>query len=144
MNITQDVITDLLPVYFSGEASSETRALVDSFFREHPDFEKLARRSVKVQLPVESEATDGEMEVFRRVRRKIRRHGTLLGGAITLTLLPLTTAVSTDDHGHSHLLWFMPRDYPIGAAILFAAAAVLWTLYFRKRGLKQEVKRGDR
>jgi hypothetical protein len=38
----------------------------------------------------------------------------------------------------------MPRDYPIGALLLFAAAAVLWTLYFRKRGLKQEVKRGDR
>lgn len=140
MNITQDVITDLLPVYFSGEASSETRALVESFFREHPDFEKLARRSVKVQLPVQSAAANGEKEVLRRVQRKIRRHGTLLGMAITLTLIPLTTAVSTDDHGHSHLLWFMPRDYPIGAAILFAAATVLWTLYFRKRGMRQEVK----
>jgi hypothetical protein len=139
MNITQDVITDLLPVYFSGEASSETRALVESFFREHPDFEKLARRSVKVQLPVQSAAANGEKEVLRRVQRKIRRHGTLLGMAITLTLIPLTTAVSTDAHG-SHLLWFMPRDYPIGALILGLSAVALWILYFKKRGLKQEVK----
>jgi hypothetical protein len=140
MNITQEVITDLLPVYFSGEASSDTRALVDSFFREHPDFEKLARRSVKVQLPVQSTATNGEVEVLRRVRRKIRRHGTLLGLAIFLTLAPLSfTAISFGDQG-THLKWFMPRDYPKGALIVGAVALVLWIAYFTRRGLRQAVK----
>ena len=141
MNITQDVITDLLPAYFSGEASSDTRALVDSFFREHPDFEKLARRSVKVQLPVSSAtATNGEKEVLRRVRRKIRRHGTLLGLAIALTLAPLSfTAIAFGDQG-THIKWFMPRDYPKGALILAAAAAVLWIVYFTRRGLRQAMK----
>lgn len=140
MNITQEVITDLLPVYFSGEASSDTHALVDSFFREHPDFEKLARRSVKVQLPVApAPATNGEKEVLRRVRQKIRRRGTLLGLAISLTFAPLTTAISFGDQG-THLKWFMPRDYPKGALILGAVALVLWIAYFAKRGLKQAMK----
>src|SRR6516164_3104145 len=43
MNITQDVVTDLLPVYFSGEASSDTKSLVEEYFRGNPDFERMAR-----------------------------------------------------------------------------------------------------
>ncbi len=43
MMIEREVIVDLLPAYFSGEASAATRRLVEDFFRENPDFEKSAR-----------------------------------------------------------------------------------------------------
>ena len=43
MKLEREVIIDLLPAYFSGEASAATRALVEDFFRENPDFEKSAR-----------------------------------------------------------------------------------------------------
>ena len=43
MNITQGVVNDLLPVYFSGEASNDTRSLVEDYFRENPEFERMAR-----------------------------------------------------------------------------------------------------
>jgi hypothetical protein len=130
MNITQDVVTDLLPVYFSGEASGDTRAIVDSFFREHPDFEKLARRSIKVHLPADTASpANGEIEVLRRVQRKIRRRGTLLGLAISLTLAPLSfTAISFGDQG-THLNWFMLRDRPQLAFLFMGAAAILWIVY---------------
>jgi hypothetical protein len=39
MKLEREVIVDLLPAYFSGEASAATRALVEEYFREHPDFE---------------------------------------------------------------------------------------------------------
>ena len=42
MNLTQEVVTDLLPIYFSGEASSGTKSLVEEYFRDHPDFERIA------------------------------------------------------------------------------------------------------
>jgi hypothetical protein len=45
MNVTRNVITDLLPVYFSGEASDDTKLLVEDYFREDPDFERIARRA---------------------------------------------------------------------------------------------------
>ena len=32
MNVTREVIFDLLPVYFAGDASADTRALVEDFF----------------------------------------------------------------------------------------------------------------
>ena len=57
MKLEREVIIDLLPAYFSGEASAATRALVEDFFRENPDFEKSARsaggalESLKVSPP---------------------------------------------------------------------------------------------
>jgi len=136
MNITQDVITDLLPVYFSGEASGDTRALVDTFFHDHPDFEKLARRSVKVQLPDPVAPANGEKEILRRVQRRLRRRASLLGFAIALTLAPFSFGAITFGHGETHLTWFMPRDFP-SLAIAFATAAVLvWTIYLWRRLMK--------
>ena len=41
MKITRDVITDLLPVYLSGEASADTKALVELFLKDDPEFAKL-------------------------------------------------------------------------------------------------------
>ena len=43
MNITREVVTDLLPIYFSGEASGDTKVLVEEYFRQDPDFERMAR-----------------------------------------------------------------------------------------------------
>ena len=134
MSITQDVITDLLPLYFSGEASGDTRALVDSFFREHPDFEKLARKSVKVQIPVQTAtAASGEKEVLGRVRRRLRRRSSLLGFAIALTLAPLSFTAISFGSGGTHLAWFMPRDFPAGALFFVMAAVVLWTVLLWRR-----------
>jgi len=42
--ITQDLVMDLLPVYFSGEASDQTRRIVETYFAENPAFEQMARR----------------------------------------------------------------------------------------------------
>src|SRR5262249_27984343 len=43
MNVTREVVTDLLPIYFSSDASKDTKALVEDYFRENPDFERIAR-----------------------------------------------------------------------------------------------------
>jgi hypothetical protein len=36
MKVTREAITDLPPVYFSGEASADTRTLVEDYFRQDP------------------------------------------------------------------------------------------------------------
>ena len=45
MNVTREVVTNLLPIYFSGEASGDTKVLVEDYFRQDPDFERIARSS---------------------------------------------------------------------------------------------------
>jgi len=37
MNITKDVINDLLPVYLAGEASGDTRSLIEDYLRRDPE-----------------------------------------------------------------------------------------------------------
>ena len=51
MNINKDVITDLLPLYFSEECSAGTKQLVEEYFESNPDFEKWAKRLNKNPLP---------------------------------------------------------------------------------------------
>ena len=38
MKLSENIIIDLLPLYFEGEGSKETRALVESYFEENPEF----------------------------------------------------------------------------------------------------------
>jgi anti-sigma factor RsiW len=43
VEVTRDVIIDLLPAYFSGEASEDTRRLVESYFERDPELARMAR-----------------------------------------------------------------------------------------------------
>lgn len=44
MKVTREVIYDLLPAYFAGEVSSDTRALVEAYFASDPEFGRMATR----------------------------------------------------------------------------------------------------
>ena len=90
MNITRDVITDLLPVYVSGEASHDTQALVEEFLRENPEFAAIvqaARRGHDESLLADHRAIapDLEREAVRRTRAVIRRQRRALAFAVLLT-----------------------------------------------------------
>ncbi len=43
MNVTREVILDLLPVYLSGEASPATRALVEEFMKQDSELAQRIR-----------------------------------------------------------------------------------------------------
>ena len=45
MKITRDVVSDLWPLYSSGEASADTRVLVDEFLRDDPEFARAGSRA---------------------------------------------------------------------------------------------------
>ena len=44
MKVTREVIYDLLPSYFAGDASDDTRALVEAYFETDPEFGRMAAR----------------------------------------------------------------------------------------------------
>jgi predicted anti-sigma-YlaC factor YlaD len=135
MNITQDVITDLLPAYLSGEASADTQALVDEFQREHPQFAAVvqaARRGLGEPLPADQRplAPDLEREAVRRTRAVISRQRWMMALAIVLTLMPLSFTIGADG------IRFLLRDEPRTALFLLPASC-LWFVYLRmQRRLK--------
>ena len=130
MNITRDVIIDLLPVYESGEASADTRAIVDDFLARDEEFARIVRaarqqsnRKPVVPSPAE---TEGERMAVNRTFKALRRKNLTLFWAIFCTMVPFTFGWSG-----SSVTFFMLRDQPASGALLFFAAGLWWS-YFRQ------------
>ena len=53
MNISRDVVKDLIPVYLSGDASADTRTLVESYLKTDPELaaDVTAARGPSLGLP---------------------------------------------------------------------------------------------
>ncbi len=127
MNITDDIITDLFPLYVSGECSADTRALVEGYLREHPGVEQRLRRIMAVSLPAALARTlpSEELRSLRKTRRRLRVQATLCGFAIFFSLTPLSVwRLEGDTRTH----WLM-LEHPITAAIYAAIGVILWIAY---------------
>jgi hypothetical protein len=126
MKVTRDVINDLLPLYHAGEASADSRALVEAFLKQDPELEKLARaaRSPMSALETGDPAAPGEKEMLVRVRRILRRRSILMGVALFCSLAPFS--VAGNDEG---VRWFMLRDLPVVAGAFVVAALLAWIAY---------------
>jgi len=101
MNVTRDVVTDLLPLYFSGEASEDTRRLVEHFFRDNSDFERMARAAAKPletlrnAAPAAPEA-EKEKREMQRIGWELRSRRVWLALAVFYILWPLVPMVSSE------------------------------------------------
>lgn len=139
MKMERDVIIDLLPAYFSGEASAATRALVEDYFREHPDFEKTARAAggplEELKVPVSQLDAEREKLVFERARQVRETSSSYLWMAILFTIMVFVFRIQ--DHKVVWIIW----QKSVESGITFvAAAAFLWVLYFRSRRLKEPMR----
>jgi hypothetical protein len=136
MNITRNVIQDLLPVYFAGEASPDTKQLVEDFFRGDPEFARMAQQNSRLHLeaPAVNPAAHAEAEALFRTKRAIRQRSWLMAFAIFCTLVPFTVAFDSS----RGLVFFMWRDAPALAMALQVAGIGLWIGYFvRARRLRR-------
>jgi len=130
MNVTREVVTDLLPIYFSGEASGDTKVLVEDYFRQDPDFERIARsaatplETLRTAAPIAA-SPEKEKRDLESVLWGLRRRQWLFGVGLFFTLVPLSF-----DFIHGHIVSLMVRDSPWHAAFDWSLAAVLWFVYF--------------
>jgi hypothetical protein len=137
MKLEREVIVDLLPAYFSGEASAATRALVEEYFREHPDFEASARRAggplESLKAPALKADPEKEKLALERARLAVETRSSFLWLAILFTLMLFLFRIQ--DHKIVWVLWTKPLT-----GIIFAAMTVFfWLLYFYTRKRKDPV-----
>jgi len=136
MNVTAEVVTDLLPIYFSGDASKDTKALVEDYFRENPDFERIARRAA---TPLETlhaappVAVDSEKEKrdIESVRCGLDRRKWLFSLSLFLTLVPVSYYFN-----HGHIPSLTDHNVLWEAAFDWILAATLWFVYFARLPLR--------
>jgi predicted anti-sigma-YlaC factor YlaD len=131
MNVTREVILDLLPLYLAGEASPATRALVEEYLKQDPELAQCIRlhwaesfaKAVPSDLPPEL-----ELRSLRRTRRLLGWQRWLFGLAITFSALSLSSELSWKG-GHFKEFHFLLRDYPAPFGTLLALGLVCWIGY---------------
>ena len=129
MNITRDVIHDLLPAYLCGEASADTRSLVEQFLEQNPDLARSIREGrdqnaesdVLLKGGEMTIAVDHEMRTLARTKAMLERRSWLFALALAFSLVPVSF---TFDDGR--LTWMMVRDVPRVAALYWVTALGFW------------------
>ena len=130
MKVTREVINDLWPVYASGEASADTKALVEEFLRGDPEFAALVKNEATLELLNQPATTapDREYQTLRRLKRLIQTQTWFLAAALLLSLLPLSIKIED-----GQVTFFMLQRTPWLAAIYWLLAAAMWLGYFHTR-----------
>ena len=121
MKVTREVVSDLWPVYESGEASADTRALVDEFLAEDAEFAALLRSRLAlphVEVPMSPHT---ETMALKRTRDLVHGRGWLRG--VRLTALALTALALV------HLFTSPSRRVEPRVIQDGIAALVAWTVY---------------
>ena len=132
MNVTREVILDLLPVYLSGDGSPATRALVEEYLKQDEEFAGRIRlqcaENFAAALP-SSLPPDLELRVLRRTRALLGWQRWLFGFAIAFTALAFSNEW-TFKSGRLREFHFLLRDYPAQLGTCFALGLVCWVAYF--------------
>jgi hypothetical protein len=135
MNVTQNVVMDLLPVYLSGEASSDTKELVEEFMQQYPEIASAVeaqKREFDSQRdllePAGAPSADHELRTLLETRSVIERQKWSMSIALMLTAFPFSFVFNG-----GHLTFLIVRDQPLLAAASWFGAAILWIQYLIAR-----------
>ena len=135
MNVTKDIINDLIPLYVANECSADTRALVEEHLQRNPRQAEELRRIMHTPVPGAVPPAKGldEVRAFREARRRLRRRSWLMALAIFFSLAPFSF------YSNDERTWWFLRD-ATGYALDYAAIGVVfWILYAVDRRRSQSL-----
>lgn len=131
--VTRDVISDIWPLYVSGDVSADTRRLVEEFLSGDPEFaqgQRGARRDPLEPYKVPALHPDHEMKTLARIKRRLWGYPILLQLALVFSCSAFGRIVADTSWDVS------PRNFIITAAIAGAFwVAFLVTLFRGRRNL---------
>jgi hypothetical protein len=129
MNVTKEIINDLIPLYAANECSADTRALVEEYLQRNPQQAEELRRVMETTVPAAVPSTKSldEVRSFREARRRLRRRSWLMAFAIFFSLAPFSF-IWTNGR-----VWWLLRDAPASAVVYAALGVVFWVIYAVER-----------
>ena len=109
------------PVYEAGEATADTRALVDEFLANDPSFAQTLRAAAAVQAPAVTVAPEAKLAALKRTRDLVRGNAWLRG----LRLFALVITVFAISRILKDTTWTTsPRVFIADATL----ATISWTV----------------
>jgi hypothetical protein len=129
VNVSRDIVKDLVAVYLAGDASADTRAFVEAYLKNDPELARdvEAARSMSLELPPTRTPT-AEKQALDATREQLKSRTSTLVVAMVFTVLPLTFAF----HGTT-ITFFLIRDAPIIGITWWVTAAIMWIWHLRLR-----------
>ncbi|MDZ4797315.1 MAG: hypothetical protein SGI92_04080 [Bryobacteraceae bacterium] len=130
MKVTREVILDLFPVYLSGEASPDTKTLVETYLAQDGELAAQLRSqwseaAASIPLPA-----DLEMRSLRRTRIVVNVRSGLMALAIWCTLLPFAFRVGKN--GFHFLLFEYQPAYAVANLCVGIAGWIAWYILGRR------------
>jgi hypothetical protein len=122
MKPDEDVILDLLPLYFGGDASAASRAMIEAYFEEHPRFAQEVR-AAQANVPgvPGTAAPNGGHAAITRIKAQLKWRSAQIALAIFCSIAPFTFVF---DNGR--VVYFMWRDAPLTASVYAGVALIAW------------------
>ncbi|UCE41895.1 MAG: hypothetical protein JSV17_02615 [Candidatus Aminicenantes bacterium] len=92
MNITRNIILDLLPLYLANEVSADTRALVEKYLETDPELANVAKQLATLEKPKKIPAPisqDDEMTAYKKARRRQILYAIILAGVLSILAISI-------------------------------------------------------
>ena len=90
MEITRDVILDLLPLFLAGEASSDTEVLVKKYLETDLELAEMVKKAAVMdqadRIP-EPLSKENQMESYEKAQKRIYQRIVILGSIIAFVIL---------------------------------------------------------
>jgi hypothetical protein len=125
MNVTRDVVNDLWPAYAAGEASADTRALVEAFLQQDPEFARLLQGRGEEGLLRPATAglsADREAQALRRTKRLLHGWDWVLFLAMIFSGMAFGRIVSDTSWNVS----------PVNFIVVASIAGAFWIAFFTR------------
>ena len=96
MEITRDVILDLLPLYQAGEVSGDTRVLVEKYLETDPELAAAARDLATTELPDDIPVPitkEDKMEALNEAKKRMLIGTIILAAIISSSVIVVTLII---------------------------------------------------
>lgn len=86
IEVTRDVVSDLWPLYRSGDVTAESKALVEQFLAADSEYASTLKESASVSgaMPVFRLSPDAERRLLDQARGRARLKLLVIGGSVAL------------------------------------------------------------
>src|SRR5258708_33891667 len=114
-NVTREIIADLYPLYVSGDATADTRRLVEAYLNEDPEMKRTLEtgRDPLAAQTAPSLPPDLELKTLKQLKRKLLGPMWLMRFAILFSCFAFGRIVADTSFDVS------PRGFIVTAAIAF-------------------------